>query len=378
MWRYPLTDIAMTEEDVAAVLDCLESGWLTMGPRTQAFEAAFAEHVGAAHAVAVSSGTAALHLAMLAAGVGPGDEVVVPSLTFVATAAAVRYTGATAVLCDIKGAHDLNVDPDSVLACLTPRTRAVVAVHLMGYPADVLELRELCDDRGLRLIEDAAQAVGAVVGDRQAGTVGHVGCFSFFSKKQLCVGEGGMFVTGDETLAVSARRLRAHGLTSATWERHRGYAAGYDVVEVGYNYRLDEPRAALGLSRLPRLRSDIESRRRNVLRYRERLAARPGIELPWGEEAVAASSHFAFPVLAANRERRDALRSGLRELGIQTTYYPSLSELTAYDSARGSVPRAEEVAARHCALPLWTHMRPDEIDAVSDAVAQVVDATPAG
>jgi dTDP-4-amino-4,6-dideoxygalactose transaminase len=375
MWRHPLTDISVTEDDVEAVLECLQSGWLTMGPRTQAFEAAFAEHVGSAHAVAVSSGTAALHLAMVAAGLGPGDEAVVPALTFVATAAAVRYTGATPVLCDIKGAHDLNVDPDSVLACVTPRTRAVVAVHLMGYPADVLALRELCDERGIRLIEDAAQAVDAQVGDREVGTVGDLGCFSFFSKKQLCVGEGGMVLTDDAELAAVVRRVRAHGLTSATWERHRGYAAGYDVVEFGFNYRLDEPRAALGLSRLPRLRDDIEARRRNVIRYRARLADVPGIELPWDDAAVAASSHFAFPVLVADRERRNDLRSGLRELGIQTTFYPSLSELTAYDDARGSVPRAEEMAARHCALPLWSHMQPEAIDEVSDAVATVVAAT---
>jgi dTDP-4-amino-4,6-dideoxygalactose transaminase len=372
MWRYPLTDISVSDDDVAAVLDCLQSGWLTMGPRTQAFEAAFGEHVGAEHAVAVSSGTAALHLAMLAAGVGPGDEVIVPALTFVATAAAVRYTGATPVLCDIKGSHDLTVDPDSVRACLTPRTRAVVAVHLMGYPADVLTLRELCDERGLRLVEDVAQAVGAQVGDRQVGTVGDLGCFSFFSKKQLCVGEGGMVLTDDVELAAVVRRLRAHGLTSATWERHRGYAEGYDVVDFGFNYRLDEPRAALGLSRLPRLRDDIAARRRNVMRYREKLASQPEIELPWDDAAVATSSHFAFPVLAADRERRDELRAGLRALGMQTTFYPSLSQLTAYRDAHGSVPRAEEVADRHCALPLWSHMRPEQIDEVSEGVATVV------
>jgi dTDP-4-amino-4,6-dideoxygalactose transaminase len=375
MWRYPLTDITVSEDDVEAVLDCLRSGWLTMGPRTQAFEAAFADHVGSKHAVAVSSGTAALHLAMLAAGVGPGDEVIVPALTFVATAAAVRYTGATPILCDVKGANDLNIDPDSVLTRLTPRTRAVVAVHLLGYPADVLTLRELCDDRGLRLIEDAAQAVGARVGDGQVGTVGDLGCFSFFSKKQLCVGEGGMVVTDDPELEAAVRRLRAHGLTSATWERHRGYAEGYDVVEFGFNYRLDEPRAALGLSRLPRLAADIEARRESVIRYRERLTSQPGIELPWSDAAVSASSHFAFPILTADRASRTELRAGLRDLGVQTTFYPSLSELTAYSAARGSVPRAEEVAARHCALPLWSNMPPGAIDDVCDSVAEAVTTT---
>jgi dTDP-4-amino-4,6-dideoxygalactose transaminase len=373
MWRYPLTDVSVPEDDVEAVLECLRSGWLTMGPRTQAFEAAFAEHVGSSHAVAVSSGTAALHLAMIAAGVGPGDEVVVPALTFVATAAAVRYTGATPVLCDVKGPHDLNVDPQSVLDCLTPRTRAVVAVHFMGYPADVTALRDLCNERGIRLVEDAAQAVGADAGGgRQVGTVGDLGCFSFFSKKQLCVGEGGMVVTEDPELAARVRRLRAHGLTSATWERHTGYAAGYDVVEIGFNYRLDEPRAALGISRLPRLTTDIEARRENVRRYRARLASEPGLELSWDDAAVEASSHFAFPILVADREQRDRLRSGLRERGIQTTFYPSLTALTAYRGANGSAPRAEEIADRHCALPLWSSMPPEASADVSDEVVSLL------
>jgi dTDP-4-amino-4,6-dideoxygalactose transaminase len=374
MWRHPLTDISITDDDVEAVLECLQSGWLTMGPRTQAFEAAFAEHVGSAHAVAVSSGTAALHLAMVAAGLGPGDEAVVPALTFVATAAAVRYTGATPVLCDIKGAHDLNLDPDSVLACLTPRTRAVVAVHLMGYPADVLALRELCDERGIRLIEDA-QAVDAQVGDREVGTVGDLDA-SFFSKKQLCVGEGGMVLTDDAELAAVVRRVRAHGLTSATWERHRGYAAGYDVVEFGFNYRLDEPRAALGLSRLPRLRDDIEARRRNVMRYRARLADVPGIELPWDDAAVAASSHFAFP---RPRGRSRAARPTSAPGSASSAFKPR-STRRSRSSRRtrraGSVPRAEEMAARHCALPLWSHMQPEDLHRRGvGAVATVVAAT---
>jgi dTDP-4-amino-4,6-dideoxygalactose transaminase len=372
MWRYPLTDVAVPEEDVEAVLDCLRSGWLTMGPRTQAFEVAFAEHVGAPHAVAVSSGSAALHLAMLAIGLGPGDEVIVPALTFVATAAAVRYTGATPVLCDIKGEQDLNLDYDSVRACITERTRAVVAVHMMGYPADLSALRPLCLDNGIRLIEDAAQSVGATVGGEQVGTLGDLGCFSFFSKKQLCVGEGGMVVTADEELASAVRRARAHGLTSGTWERHRGYAEGYDVVEIGFNYRLDETRAALGLSRLPRLQSDIEARRRNVIQYRSRLSSVAGIRLPWDDAAVSASSHFAFPILVRDRKQRDALRSELRDVGIQTTFYPSLSQLTAYRSVRGSVPKAEDVADRHCALPLWSHMSGEAIDVVSAEVARAV------
>src|SRR5262249_18707879 len=154
-----------------------------------------------------------------------------------------------------------------------------------------------------------------------------------------------MVVSEDPELAARVRRLRAHGLTSATWERHRGYAEGYDVVEVGHNYRMDEIRASLGLSRLPRLAASIDLRREHVRRYRARLASTPGIELAWDDAAVAAGSHFAFPVLVEDRARRDELRVGLREHGVQTTFYPSLSQFTAYGDARGTVPRAEDIAS---------------------------------
>ena len=371
-WRMPLTDIAMPERDVQAVLDCLRSGWLTMGPRTQALEAALAQFVGSAQMVAVSSGTAALHLACLAAGIGPGDEVIVPAFTFVASANAVRYVGAEPVLCDVCAPQAFNIDPQDVAARITPRTRAVVAVHFAGYPADVHALRELCDERGLVLIEDCAQAIGAVVDEtgRQAGTVGELGTFSLFSKKQLCVGEGGMVSSADESLATRVRLLRSHALSSTTWDRHRGHDPAYDVVDIGFNYRLDEPRAALGLSRLERLDADIAARRELVRSYRERLAGLRGLELVWDAEAVARSSHFAFPVLLGDRDRRDRLRAELAANGIQTTWYPALHTFTEYRSYTppDGLRRASEAADRHCALPLSASMDTADVELVVDVV----------
>lgn len=375
-WRVPLTDIAMPEQDVRAVLDCLESGWLTMGPRTKAFEEALAERVGTPHAITVSSGTAALHLACLAAGLGPGDEVIVPAFTFIASANAARYVGATPVLCDVRGAHDFNIDLDDVAARITPRTRAVIAVHFCGYPADVLALRSLCDEHRLVLIEDCAQAICAQVDatGRQVGTVGQLGAFSFFSKKQLCVGEGGMVSTTDDELAASVRLLRSHAMTSGTWDRHSGHATTYDVVDVGYNYRLDEPRAALGLSRLQRLEDDIAKRRALVRSYRERLAGIPGLELPWDDTAVERSSHFAFPVLLADRDARDRFRDTLKAGGVQTTWYPALHTFSdCRDLApAGGLPGAEEAAARHCALPLSSTMDDAAVELVTEAVREAL------
>jgi dTDP-4-amino-4,6-dideoxygalactose transaminase len=375
-WRVPLTDIAMPEQDVQAVLDCLRSGWLTMGPRNLAFEQALAARVGAPHAVSVSSGTAALHLACLAAGIGPGEEVLVPALTFVASASAARFVGAEPVLCDIRGRagggpFDLNIDLDDAVRRITPRTRAILAVHFAGYPADVLALRELCDARGLLLIEDCAEAIGARLDDgRHVGTVGELGAFSFFSKNQLCVGEGGMVTTAAEELATRVRLLRSHALTSSTWDRHRGHDPAYDIVDIGFNFRLDEPRAALGLSRLGRLDEDIAIRRALVRAYRERLAEIPGIELAWDERAVELSSHFFFPVLLPDRDARDRFRAQLGAAGIQTTWYPALHTFTEYrhTAPPGGLPIATEASDRHCALPLSATMDEATVDVVVDAV----------
>jgi dTDP-4-amino-4,6-dideoxygalactose transaminase len=367
-WAVPLTDIAMPEQDVEAVLDCLRDGWLTMGPRTKGFEQALSAFVGTPNAVTVSSGTAALHLACLAGGIGAGDEVIVPAFTFVASAAAPRYVGATPVLCDVRSAEDFNIDVEDARRRITPRTRAIVAVHFCGYPADVLALRALCDEHGLVLIEDCAQAIGAHIDEtgRQAGTVGELGAFSFFSKKQLCVGEGGMVATADDGLAERVRQLRSHALTSSTWDRHRGHDPAYDVTDIGFNYRLDEPRAALGMSRLERLAESIDARRAIVRAYRERLADVPGVGLCFDDRAVERSSHFAFPVLLSDRETRDRFRRELHSDGIQTTWYPALHTFSGYRefAPEDGLARATEVADRHCALPLSSAMTEADVEAV--------------
>jgi dTDP-4-amino-4,6-dideoxygalactose transaminase len=373
-WRVPLTHLDIPEQDVQAVLACLRSGWLTMGPRTAEFEQRFAETVGSPHAVAVSSCTAALHLSCVAAGLGPGDEAIVAGMSFVSTPNAVRYTGAEPVLCDIVGPDDMNIDIEDVKRRLTPRTKAVLAVHFCGYPAEVVALRELCDEHGLVLIEDAAQAACARVDDagRTAGTIGHFGCYSLFSKNQLPVGEGGVVVTPSEEHAARLRSLRSHGMTSSTWDRHHSPAPVYDVVEPGYNYRFDETHAALALSRLERLADSIESRRELARTYRERLAGADGLGFVWSEDAVEAASHFAFPVLLPDREARDRFRERLQELGVQTTWYPAIHRFSDYIATYGeqTLPGVEAASERHCALPMSAGVPADEVEIVIESVRQ--------
>src|SRR5947209_17278592 len=251
-WRVPLADVVIADDDLAAVVDTYRSGWLSMGPRTEELEAAFAAYTGARHAVAVANGTAALHLSALAAGLGEGDEVVVPSLTFVATVNAVAYTGATPVFADISGLAEPWLSAAAAERAITPRTRAVMTMAYGGQAGETEALAALCADRGLTLLEDTAHAAGSRLQGRHLGTFGLAGAFSLFSNKNLAIGEGGLIVTDDDDLAARVRLLRSHGMTTLSWDRHRGHASTYDVVALGFNYRIDEPRAALAARRLAR------------------------------------------------------------------------------------------------------------------------------
>ncbi len=369
----PVFDLQVTREDLDAVAQTLRSGWLTMGPRTLEFEAEFARSLGAMHAVAVSSCTAALHLAYLAAGVGPGDEVIVPSYTMAATAAAVLYAGGTPVFADIVSLERPVIDPAHVEALITPRTRAVVAVHFGGYAAAVDRLAEVCARRDLVLIEDAAHSPMATLGERSLGTFGLAGAFSFFSNKVLAAGEGGLLATDDPEVATFARSRRNHALTRGSWERHQGGPEDYDVPALGFNYRIDEPRAALLLSRLRRLRNDVARRRELTLRYRQLLSDLPRLIVPFSEESVATSSCYVMPVMLEDPSRQGELRIALREKhGVQTSlFYPAVHEFTAYRERYPgvSLPKTELAAGSEVTLPLFSHMTDADQDRVVAALA---------
>ena len=319
--KVPLADVRISEDELAAIVATYRSGWLSMGPRTEAFERAFAAHVGTRHAIAVSSGTAALHLLCLAAGLGPGDEVLVPSLTFVATANAIRYTGATPVFVDIAGPLEPWLSGGACAAAVTPRTRAIMHVDYGGHPGELSRLRALADQHGLLLLQDAAHAVGARVGGTDVARVGHGAAYSFFANKNLAIGEGGMVVCEDDDLAARTRLLRSHGMTTLTWERHRGHAASYDVVALGFNYRLDEPRAALGAERLKTLPADTALRAQLDTRYRERLDGI--VECALSRAAGIEPAHHLFTILLPPGADRSLFRRRLSDQGVQTSvHYP--------------------------------------------------------
>jgi dTDP-4-amino-4,6-dideoxygalactose transaminase len=368
----PFFDLRVEEEDLEAVAETLRSGWLTMGPRTEAFENVFAEYVGARHAVAVSSCTAALHLAYLGAGVGEGDEVIVPAFTFAATAAAVIYCGGTPVFADIPGRHDLGIDPEDVERKITDRTKAVCAVHFAGYPAPVETLREMCDRHGIALIEDAAHGPGATLGGKAIGTFGLASCFSFFSNKVLSVGEGGMLVTDDDEMAAHARRLRSYGMTSGTWARHSQATTTYDVTELGYNYKLDEPRSAMLMSRLKRLDKDIARRRELIMIYRRSLSEMDGLTVPYKDEDVATASGYVMPILLDDADFQREFRARLRERhGVQTSvFYPATHTFTAYRERYKdvSLPNTELASRTEVTIPLFSHLTDEDQKRVIDGI----------
>jgi dTDP-4-amino-4,6-dideoxygalactose transaminase len=373
-WRVPLSDIVVDDELVDAVLETVGSGWWSMGPRVAEFEQEFAAFCGARHAVAVANGSASLHLALLAVGCGPGDEVIVPSLNFVAAANSIVHTGAVPVFCDIVGPDELNLDPGDVEAAVTPQTKAILVLHYAGFPCAMDSIADIADRYGLVVVEDAAHAPGASLHGRMCGTLGRVGCFSFFSNKNLPVGEGGMILTGDDELAKQLRLLRSHGMTTLTWDRHRGHASSYDVVLPGFNYRLDEVRAVLGLVQLRRLPEENEARGRIDGRYRKALDGTRGLTMPFGGGEERVSSHHLAVVVLPEGADRGEVRTALDGNGIQTSvHYPPIHTFTQYRSvARRELPRTEAVADRLLTLPLYGRMTDEQVDAVIEVVLTAI------
>jgi dTDP-4-amino-4,6-dideoxygalactose transaminase len=367
-WRVPLADVVVPEGDIDAVADVYRSGWLSMGPQTEALEREFAAYTGARHALAVANGTAALHLICIAAGLGPGDEVVVPSMTFVATINAVAYTGATPVFADIVGVTEPWLNPQAVAAAVGERTKAIMSMAYGGHPGQIEALAAIARERGLSLLEDAAHAAGSRVGTRHLGTFGLAGAFSFFSNKNLAVGEGGMVVSDDDEAAARMRLLRSHGMTALTWDRHRGHASGYDVVDLGFNYRIDEPRAALARRRLERL--EAENARRAMLdaRYRDLLAGVGGLTPALAPVPRAQLAHHLFTVVLEEGVDRAAFREALAARGIQTSiHYPPAHRFSIY-AGGGELPVTEDYGARAVTLPMFATMTTTQQDQVVEAV----------
>jgi dTDP-4-amino-4,6-dideoxygalactose transaminase len=374
-WRVPLADIDFGEDEVKAVGDVIRSRWLSMGQETQQFEQEFAAFTGTKHALAVTNATAALHLACVAAQVGPGDEVIVPSLTFVATANAVRYTGATPVFADLESLDWLNIAPSSIEACITAKTRAILVVHYAGFACNMPAIMELARLHNLIVLEDSAHAIGSELEGRMLGTWGDIGCYSFFSNKNMTTGEGGMLTTNNDALAERLRQLRSHGMTSLSWDRHKGHAWSYDVVDLGYNYRIDEMRSALGRVQLAKLPLYNQRRADFTHQYREWLSELvPQVKMPF-EEQRGISCYHILPVLLPLGTDRIRFMENMKLRGIQTSiHYPPVHGFHIYHEEWKKhglpLPLTEEVTSREVTLPLYPTMSEKQVRWVVESVQQ--------
>jgi perosamine synthetase len=371
----PLARPSFDAEEERAVVEVLRSGWVTQGPRVEEFEARFAECVGAGHAVAVSSGTAALFLSLHALGIGPGDEVVVPSLSFIASANAIVHCGATPVFADVEP-RSLNLDPEAAAAALTPRTRAVLVVHQLGMPAALDAIGALAGRAGVEVVEDSACALGSRWRGRPIGSSGQLGCFSFHPRKVVVTGEGGMIVTADGALAARLRRLRHQGMSISDLDRHRaGRALVERYEEVGYNFRLSDLHAALGVVQLRKLDRLVAARRAIAARY---AAALRGSEIEPCQEPPDAEANFQSYLVrlpGAERAARDALLEAMRRRGVATRRGLMAAHLeTCQRSARvsGALVHTEAAEAQTLVLPIYAGLDPADQDYVIEQLLEAV------
>ncbi|MBN2089476.1 DegT/DnrJ/EryC1/StrS family aminotransferase [candidate division KSB1 bacterium] len=373
-WKIPLFDIDISEAEISAVSDVLKSGWLTLGEVTKKFETEFAQMVNCKHAFCVNNGTAALHLALVAAGIGPGDEVIVPSLTFVATTNSILYTGATPVWADVIGYDDFNISPDRIREKITSKTKGILVVHYAGYPCQMREICEIAKEFDLKVFEDAAHAPGAQIDGKFCGTFGAAGCFSFFSNKNMTMGEGGLITTNNDQVAENLRVMRSHGMTSLTLDRFKGHNYSYDVVALGYNYRPTEVQSAIGRVQLKKL-PEYNARRTELTKYyHEKLADVPGLSVPFKNHPGTPSFHV-MPILLAKGVDRLAFMGYLKNAGIQTSiHYPPTHLFTyhqnMHDSLREDLPLTTDIAQREVTLPLYPKMTYSDIDFVVQEILQ--------
>jgi dTDP-4-amino-4,6-dideoxygalactose transaminase len=370
------------EDEIAEVVATLRSGWIGMGPRTLQLERDFAAYTGAKHAIAVNSCTAALHLALIAAGVGPGDEVITTPLTFAATANVVTHVGATPIFADINR-HTQNIDPARVAAKLTPRTKAIIPVHMLGRPADLDPLLALAREHSLAIVEDAAHAVETVYRGRHVGTIGHFTAFSFYANKNVTTGEGGMLTTDDDVAADRIRTLRLHGISKDAWKRYssEGFSP-YELIEPGFKYNMLDLTAALGIHQLRRVEENWQIRARYVALYNEAFAELAGLSVPALEPLGPGDRHawHLYPVLI-DLDRLTLDRNGfidaLQARNIGTGIHYTALHLQRYyrerfGTRRGDYPEAEWVSDRTVSLPLSPAMTEDDVEDVIAAVTDVL------
>lgn len=371
----PIAKPYLTSEEADAAARTVLSGWVAQGPAVKEFERLFAEYTGAKHAVAVSNCTTALHLAMIVSGVGPGDEVICPSMSYIASSNCVRYAGATPVFAEIRP-DDFNLDPEDVRKRITDKTKAVIAVHQIGMPADIDELKKICDEHGLKLIEDAACAAGSSYKGKKIGSHSEIVCFSFHPRKVITTGEGGMITSPDRELSERIRLLRQHAMNAGGYDRH--LSAGVlpeEHTELGYNYRMTDIQAAIGIKQLEKLDMIVEERRKIAEFYNRRFEKIEWLKVPEEKEGrISNYQSYALTLRSGSPVGRDQLMSLLGSEGISTRkgIMTAHREKAYRDLMPGiSLPVSESASDNSILIPLYYPMKEDEKEQVAHAVEKI-------
>lgn len=371
----PLFNLNFDEREAKAAYDTIKSGWISTGPKCAELEQMFVDMWKVKYAVSVTNCTDALHLCCLACGVGPGDEVLCPSLTFAASANCIRYAGATPVFCDIVGPDHINIDPEDVKKKITPKTKAIVVVHMAGYPAKMDEIMAIAKEHNLKVIEDACHGPLSEYKGKKLGTIGDCAAFSFFSNKNISTGEGGMFISNNEELANKARLMRSHGMTTMSYQRASGHATAYDIVELGYNFRLDDIRASIAIEQLKKLPGDLEERILVRKRYVENLSKIKGVVVPFAD-CSEFTSNYIMPVVLTqgSKEDRDAIREKIHAAGIQTSvHYPAIHRFSIYKDYGAVLPQTEYVTDHEITLPMYASLTMEQVDFICETVDKAIN-----
>lgn len=369
-YNIPLFKLNFDEKEAQAAYDTIKSGWISTGPKNAELEKMFTEMWNVNHAVSMSNCTDSLHVACIVCDFGPGDEVICPSLTFAASCNCIRYVGATPVFADIIGPDYINIDPKDIEAKITPRTKGIIVVHMAGFPANMDEIMDIAKRHHLKVIEDACHGPLSEYKGKKLGTIGDCGCFSFFSNKNISTGEGGMFITNNEEMAQRARLIRSHGMSTMSYQRASGHATDYDITCTGYNFRLDDIRAAIAIEQLKKLQGDLKARIKVREQYVERLSKISGIAIPFADNTEFVSNYI-FPVilLDSTKERRNKVREYIHSAGIQTSvHYPAVHKFSTYVNLGACLPQTEYVTDNEITLPMFALLTTEEISLICETL----------
>lgn len=374
-YKIPLFNLNFDEKEANAAAETIKSGWISTGPKCEELEKMFVDMFHVNYAVSISNCTDALHLCCLVSGVKPGDEVICPSLTFAASANCIRYAGATPVFCDIVGPDHINIDPAEIEKKITDKTKAILVVHMAGFPCKMDEIMAIAKKHNLKVIEDACHGPLSEYKGKKLGTIGDCAAFSFFSNKNISTGEGGMFISNNKEMADKARLLRSHGMTTMSYQRAGGHATAYDIVELGYNFRLDDIHAAIAIEQLKKLPADLEQRIAVRNRYIELLSKVENVIIPFADNKEF-TSNYIMPIIVTKGtvEDRDAIRNKIHEAGVQTSvHYPAIHRFSIYKEYGAVLPQTEYVTDHEITLPMYAALTMEQIEYVVEVVNNAIN-----